>query len=47
MSRMTRSYEHLLERFVAWTNGRTDILAAIVVGSRAKQEPLFPSSQDL
>jgi hypothetical protein len=47
MGGMTRSHECLSERFVVWANGRIGILAAIVVGSRARQEPLFPSSQDL
>jgi aminoglycoside 6-adenylyltransferase len=36
VNQTTQAYEHLIARFVAWAQGREDIRAAAVIGSRAR-----------
>ncbi len=38
MSEIARAYEQLLERFVAWAQTQPDIRAAVVIGSRARND---------
>lgn len=38
MQQITQAYEQLIERFVAWADAQTDIRAALIVGSRARED---------
>jgi aminoglycoside 6-adenylyltransferase len=38
VQQITQAYEQLIARFVAWANTQTDIRAALIVGSRARED---------
>jgi aminoglycoside 6-adenylyltransferase len=38
MKQITQAYEQLIERFVAWAETQPDIRAALIVGSRARED---------
>lgn len=38
MQQITHAYEQLIARFVAWADAQTDVRAALIVGSRARED---------
>lgn len=47
MSRTEKTYEQLIERLIVWAKNRRDIRAAIIIGSRARQDEITDEWSDL